>query len=185
LTESETNATLQYVLEKYDQIELKIIGQLVSIYGMRLTYDDNNDEEELNIHFKYIDNTEQDIIQNCVFVIYHRSKNECDLIQTICNTFLPITPRPLLKRNDLRVCNDNDTVQLVEREEFEKETTEATPSSSTTSSTTSMTEVEHVVDDDDDDDDAIILDNPVNYLINGTRILAINLKTSLALLKGS
>lgn len=103
---------------------------------MRLTY---VDEEELNIHFKYVDNTQQDVIQNCVFVIYHRG-NECELIQTICNTFLPITPRPLLKRNDLRVCSDND-VQLVEMKEFVKELrTEATPSTTSTS----VTEVEHV-----------------------------------------
>ncbi|KAL9891677.1 uncharacterized protein ACN2A1_007625 isoform 2-T2 [Glossina fuscipes fuscipes] len=138
LTEDESNATLQYVLDKYDQVKLKIMGQPVSIYGMRLTYDD---EEELNIHFKYVDNTQQDVIQNCVFVIYHRS-NECELIQTICNTFLPITPRPLLKLNDLRVCNDND-VQLVEMKEFVKELqTEATPS--TTSTSVTEVEQEHV-----------------------------------------
>ena len=76
-------------------------------------------EEELNIHFKYIDNTQYDIIQNCVFVLQHR-QNECELIKTICNTFLPITPRPLMERKDLRICTDDGSgVQVVEKEETE------------------------------------------------------------------
>uniref|UniRef100_A0A1A9VB59 INO80 complex subunit B-like conserved region domain-containing protein n=1 Tax=Glossina austeni TaxID=7395 RepID=A0A1A9VB59_GLOAU len=71
---------------------------------------------------------------------YVLDNNECELIQTICNTFLPITPRLLLERNDLRVCNDND-VQLVEMKEFVKELrTEAIPSTTSTS----VTESEHV-----------------------------------------
>lgn len=91
-----------------------------SIYGLRLSYGDA--EEELNIHFKYIDNTQHDIIQNCVFALYHR-QNECELIKTICNTFLPITPRPLLQRKDLRICDDGSDVQLVEKEDFDEEET--------------------------------------------------------------
>lgn len=87
---------------------------------MRLTYGDT--EEELNIHFKYIDNTQHDIIQNCVFVLYHR-QNECELIKTVCNTFLPFTPRPLLQRKDLRICDDGNDVQLVEKEDFDEEET--------------------------------------------------------------
>lgn len=84
----------------------------------------------------YIDNTQQDIIQNCVFVLYHR-QNECELIKTICNTFLPITPRPLLQRSDLRVCDDGNDVQLVEKEVFEEDTEET--------STMTTTDAEQVV----------------------------------------
>ncbi|XP_037816879.1 uncharacterized protein LOC119607149 [Lucilia sericata] len=114
LSEEEANETLKYVISKYEEVEMKIIGEPVSIYGLRLSYGDT--EEELNIHFKYIDNTQQDIIQNCVFALYHR-QNECELIKTICNTFLPITPRPLLQRKDLRICDDGSDVQLVEKED--------------------------------------------------------------------
>lgn len=99
-----------------------------SIYGLRLAH--GNTEEELNIHFKYMDNTQQDIIQNCVFALYHRQK-ECEVIRTICNTFLPITPRPLLQRNDLRVCDDGNDVQLIEKETFH-EATEETSTVTTT-----------------------------------------------------
>lgn len=66
-----------------------------------------------------------DIIQHCVFAVYHRP-NECELIRTICNTFLPITPRPLLERTDLRVCDDGNDVQLVEAEDIEDDDGENT-----------------------------------------------------------
>lgn len=84
-----------------------------SIYGLRVLYGESMTEREVNIHFKYIDNTLYDIIQHCVFVIKHdihntneneKDEENCDSIETICNTFLPITPRPLLKRDNLIVC---------------------------------------------------------------------------------
>lgn len=127
-----------------------------SIYGLRVSYGDV--EEELNIHFKYIDNTQYDIIQNCVFVLQHR-QNECELIKTICNTFLPITPRPLLQRKDLRICaDDGSAVQVVDREETEDN--EATGAADATAVTITDAEQaraanngEHDVDDDGDDEE--------------------------------
>uniref|UniRef100_T1P8V0 Uncharacterized protein n=1 Tax=Musca domestica TaxID=7370 RepID=T1P8V0_MUSDO len=123
LTSEEANETLDYVLSKYEMVEMKIVGEPISVYGLRLTHGD--DEEEINIHFKYLDNTMYDIIQHCVFAVYHRP-NECELIRTICNTFLPITPRPLLERTDLRVCDDGNDVQLVEAEYIEDDDGENT-----------------------------------------------------------
>ncbi|XP_075144538.1 uncharacterized protein LOC142219433 [Haematobia irritans] len=134
MSSEEANETLAYVLSKYEGVEMKIIGEPISIYGLRLSHDDS--EEEINIHFKYMDNTQHDIIQNCMFALYRR-QNECELIRTICNTFLPITPRPLLARNDLRVCDDGNDVQLIEKEDIEEDTEE--------SSTMTITDAEQVV----------------------------------------
>ncbi|XP_073817228.1 uncharacterized protein [Musca autumnalis] len=128
LTSEEANETLDYVLNKYEMVEMKIVGEPISVYGLRLLHGDN--EEEINIHFKYIDNTVYDIIQHCVFAIYHRP-NECELIRTICNTFLPITPRPLLERTDLRVCDGGNDVQLVEKEDIEDDAENTTTMAST------------------------------------------------------
>ncbi|XP_065357977.1 uncharacterized protein LOC135952104 [Calliphora vicina] len=147
LSEEEANETLKYVISKYEEVEMKIIGEPVSIYGLRLSYGDA--EEELNIHFKYIDNTQHDIIQNCVFALYHR-QNECELIKTICNTFLPITPRPLLQRKDLRICDDGSDVQLLEKEDFDgEETTMVT----TTDTEQVASNADNDAEDSDDDDD--------------------------------
>ncbi|KNC29756.1 hypothetical protein FF38_05206, partial [Lucilia cuprina] len=152
LTEEEANETLKYVIGKYEEVEMKIIGEPVSIYGLRLSYGDT--EEELNIHFKYIDNTQHDIIQNCVFALYHR-QNECELIKTICNTFLPITPRPLLQRKDLRICNDGSDVQLVEKEDDddEEETTMVTTTDAEQVASKANSVAEGSENDGDDDDD--------------------------------
>lgn len=83
-------------------------------------YGDPLTEAEVNIHFKYVDNTPYDIIQHCVFVIrrnvmtgtgdMEQDEESCDWIETVCNTFLPITPRPLLERDNLRVCGDRVAV---------------------------------------------------------------------------
>uniref|UniRef100_A0A1I8PJ23 Uncharacterized protein n=1 Tax=Stomoxys calcitrans TaxID=35570 RepID=A0A1I8PJ23_STOCA len=140
MSAEEANETLAYVLSKYEGVEKKIIGEPISIYGLRVSRGDA--EEEINIHFKYIDNTQHDIIQNCVFALYRR-ESECELIRTICNTFLPITPRPLLERSDLRICNDGSDVQLIEKEDIEEDTEE--------SSTMTTTDAEQLVVDADAD----------------------------------
>ena len=54
-----------------------------------------------------MDNTPGDVIQNCVFIVVH-SPNACETISTVCNTFLPVTPRPLLRLEDLTVCEDGE-----------------------------------------------------------------------------
>ncbi|XP_061395218.1 uncharacterized protein LOC133330827 [Musca vetustissima] len=156
LTSEEANETLDYVRSKYEMVEMKIVGEPISIYGLRLTHGD--DEEEINIHFKYIDNTVYDIIQHCVFAIYHRS-NECELIRTICNTFLPITPRPLLERTDLRVCDDGNDVQLVEKEDVEDDAENTTTMTATMSDgdgqeSRQKQQSAQGANDDDDGDDA-------------------------------
>lgn len=91
-----------------------------SVYGLRVLYGESMTEREVNLHFKYVDNTLYDIIQHCVFVIRHdvsmvlggegEDEENCDWIETICNTFLPITPRPLLQRDNLKVCRGEAVV---------------------------------------------------------------------------
>lgn len=55
--------------------------------------------------FQLMDNTPHDVIQSCVFVVT-KAPGECESIVTVCNTFLGRTPRPLLERKPLMVCED-------------------------------------------------------------------------------
>lgn len=61
--------------------------------------------EEQHIVFQLMDNTPHDVIQSCVFVVT-KAPDECESIVTVCNTFLGRTPRPLLERKPLAVCED-------------------------------------------------------------------------------
>ena len=84
-----------------------------SVRGNRIA---NDNDEEFNIHFQYADNTVRDIFQQCSFII-HRKSEQCEIIRIFCNTFIPITPRPLLERKGLIVCGDE--VRIEEEEDAE------------------------------------------------------------------
>lgn len=65
--------------------------------------------------FQLMDNTPHDVIQSCVFVVT-KVPGECESIVTVCNTFLGRTPRPLLDRKPLMVCEDGVREAEVELE---------------------------------------------------------------------
>lgn len=73
-----------------------------SLHGKLVTH---GDIEEQHIVFQLMDNTPHDVIQSCVFVVT-KAPGECESIVTVCNTFLGRTPRPLLERKPLMVCED-------------------------------------------------------------------------------
>lgn len=77
--------------------------------------------EEFHVVFHYVDNTPGDVIQNCVFIVVH-SPNACETISTVCNTFLRVTPRPLLKLEDLTVCEDGEEQLRQHEETVDKQT---------------------------------------------------------------
>ncbi|XP_067631418.1 uncharacterized protein [Eurosta solidaginis] len=104
LEEADAKEILEYALSKYEEADMKITGEPLAVRGKRIS---TGGTEEFHIVFHYVDNTPSDVIQNCVFVIVHTS-NACEQISTVCNTFLPVTPRPLLKRKDLTVCEDDE-----------------------------------------------------------------------------
>ncbi|XP_037943018.1 uncharacterized protein LOC119675871 [Teleopsis dalmanni] len=115
LSPEEANEKLLYALSKYEEVERKITGTPTNVHGNRILYEN---AEEVNIAFQYIDNTPKDIIQYCVFVLISRV-GECDAIRTYCNTYLPITPRPLLDRDTIVICDGqvrrDNQVELVEQ----------------------------------------------------------------------
>ncbi|XP_036323202.1 uncharacterized protein LOC118737062 [Rhagoletis pomonella] len=102
LEEEDAKEILDYVLSKYEEVDMKITGEPLAVRGKRIS---SGGTEEFHIVFHYVDNTPGDIIQNCVFVVVH-VPNACETISTVCNTFLQSTPRPLLQREDLTVCED-------------------------------------------------------------------------------
>ncbi|ALC45433.1 CG14854, partial [Drosophila busckii] len=91
-----------YVLAKYAELEMKISGEPLGLHGKLVTH---GDIEEQHIVFQLMDNTPHDVLQSCVFVV-RTAPEECESIVTVCNTFLARTPRPLLERKPLMVCED-------------------------------------------------------------------------------
>lgn len=75
--------------------------------------------------FQLMDNTPHDVIQSCVFVVTKAPGEECESIVTVCNTFLGRTPRPLLERKPLMVC-ENGVREAEMEAEPEAEDTEDT-----------------------------------------------------------
>ncbi|BFF91242.1 uncharacterized protein DMAD_09569 [Drosophila madeirensis] len=99
-----------YVLAKYEELEMKIAGEPVGLHGKVVT---RGEIEEHHIVFRYMDNTPHDIIQTCAFVVTN-APGQCETIGTFCSAFLPRLPRPLLARKSLNVCEDG--VHVVEHE---------------------------------------------------------------------
>ncbi|XP_019845622.2 uncharacterized protein LOC105225806 [Bactrocera dorsalis] len=118
LEEEDAKEILDYVLSKYEEVGMKITGEPLAVRGKRIS---SGGTEEFHIVFHYVDNTPGDVIQNCVFIVVH-NPNACETISTVCNTFLPVTPRPLLKLEDLTVCEDGEE-QTRSREETGDEKT--------------------------------------------------------------
>ncbi|XP_054728057.1 uncharacterized protein LOC129237165 [Anastrepha obliqua] len=116
LEDEDAKEILDYVLSKYEEVDMKIPGEPLAVHGKRISH---RGTEEFHIGFHYVDNTPGDVIQNCVFVIVH-TPNACETISTVCNTFLSATPRPLLEREVLTVCEDGEE-QTRPREETETE----------------------------------------------------------------
>ncbi|KAH8417973.1 hypothetical protein KR222_009688, partial [Zaprionus bogoriensis] len=118
---SDVKERYTFVLSKYAELKMKITGEPLGLRGKLVTH---GDIEEQHIVFQLMDNTPHDVIQNCVFVVT-KAPGECESIVTACNTFLGRTPRPLLERRPLMVCEDG--VREAEMEaEPEAEDTEDT-----------------------------------------------------------
>ncbi|CAD6993235.1 uncharacterized protein LOC101452978 [Ceratitis capitata] len=115
LDDEDAKEILDYVLKKYEEVDMKITGEPLAVRGKRIS---SGGTEEFHIAFHYVDNTPGDVIQNCAFVVVH-APNSCETISTVCNTFLPVTPRPLLKLEDLTVCDDGED-QARPREDIER-----------------------------------------------------------------
>lgn len=73
----------------------------------------HGEAEEQHLVFQYVDNTLHDIIQTCAFVVA-TAPGECEGIRTYCSGFLGRTPRPLLERQPIAVCEDG--VRVAEEE---------------------------------------------------------------------
>ncbi|KAL7728658.1 hypothetical protein ACLKA6_004042 [Drosophila palustris] len=99
---SDAKERFTYVLSKYADLEMKITGEPLGLHGKLVTH---GNIEEQHIVFQLMDNTPHDVIQSCVFVVT-KTPGECESIVTVCNTFLGRTPRPLLERKPLMVCED-------------------------------------------------------------------------------
>ncbi|XP_017117275.1 uncharacterized protein LOC108139167 [Drosophila elegans] len=110
MEESDAQAQFDYVLGKYDELEMKIPGKPVGLHGKVVTH---GEAEEQHLVFQYMDNTLHDIIQTCAFVV-KRTPGECENIRTYCSAFLSRLPRPLLERQPIAVCEDG--VRVAEEE---------------------------------------------------------------------
>ncbi|KAH8383083.1 hypothetical protein KR009_006663, partial [Drosophila setifemur] len=102
MEEADAKERLDYVLGKYEELEMKIPGEAVGLHGKVVTH---GEVEEQHLVFQYMDNTPHDIIQTCAFVVTS-SPGECESIGTYCSAFLRRLPRPLLERQRLDVCED-------------------------------------------------------------------------------
>ncbi|XP_017960089.2 uncharacterized protein LOC108653800 isoform X2 [Drosophila navojoa] len=109
---SDAKELYSYVLSKYDELQMKISGEPLGLHGKVVTH---GNIEEQHIVFQLMDNTPHDVIQSCVFVVT-KAPDECESIVTVCNTFLGRTPRPLLERKPLTVCEDGVREAEVETE---------------------------------------------------------------------
>ncbi|XP_051862554.1 uncharacterized protein LOC117576150 [Drosophila albomicans] len=118
---SEAKERYTYVLSKYAELEMKITGEPLGLHGKLVTH---GDIEEQHIVFQLMDNTPHDVIQSCVFVVT-KKPGECESIVTVCNTFLGRTPRPLLERKPLMVCEDGVREAEVEVEPEAEDTENA------------------------------------------------------------
>ncbi|XP_030376392.1 uncharacterized protein LOC115625484 [Scaptodrosophila lebanonensis] len=121
MDESDVKERYDYVLSKYEEVQMKIAGQPIGLHGKVVS---RGNVEEQHIVFQYQDNQPHDVIQSCAFVITN-APDTCESILTICNTFLPRTPRPLLMRKPLTVCEDG----VRETEAQSEDTTEGSSSS--------------------------------------------------------
>ncbi|XP_044314580.1 uncharacterized protein LOC123037523 [Drosophila rhopaloa] len=110
MEESDVKTQFDYVLGKYEDLEMKVPGKPVGLHGKVVTH---GEAEEQHLVFQYMDNTPHDIIQTCAFVV-KRTPGECETIRTYCSAFLSRLPRPLLERQPIAVCEDG--VRVVEEE---------------------------------------------------------------------
>ncbi|XP_032597488.1 uncharacterized protein LOC6569910 [Drosophila grimshawi] len=115
---SDVKERYAYVLSKYAELDMKINGEPLGLRGKLVTH---GNTEEQHIVFQLLDNTPHDVIQSCVFIVTTATSaaNGCESIVTVCNTFLGRTPRPLLERKPLTVCQDG-VVREAEVEEEEE-----------------------------------------------------------------
>ncbi|XP_037727601.1 uncharacterized protein LOC119558286 [Drosophila subpulchrella] len=102
MEDADAKERFDYVLGKYEELEMKIPGKPVGLHGKVVTH---GEAEEQHLVFQYMDNTLHDIIQTCAFVV-SRSPGECEIIRTYCSAFLSRLPRPLLERQPIAVCED-------------------------------------------------------------------------------
>nr|XP_044252252.1 uncharacterized protein LOC108061021 [Drosophila takahashii] len=110
MEDADAKERFDYVLGKYEELEIKIPGKPVGLDGKVVTH---GEAEEQHLVFQYMDNTPHDIIQTCAFVV-DRSPGECEIIRTYCSAFLGRLPRPLLERQPIAVCDDG--VRVAEEE---------------------------------------------------------------------
>ncbi|XP_032576161.1 uncharacterized protein LOC6606389 [Drosophila sechellia] len=106
MEESDAKERFDYVLGKYEEVDMKIPGKPVGLHGKVVTH---GEAEEQHLVFQYMDNTLHDIIQTCAFVV-KRNPGECENIRTYCSAFLSRLPRPLLERQPINVCDDGTRV---------------------------------------------------------------------------
>ncbi|XP_017076679.2 uncharacterized protein LOC108111659 [Drosophila eugracilis] len=110
MEDNDAKERFEYVLGKYEELEMKIPGKPVGLHGKVVTH---GEAEEQYLVFQYMDNTLHDIIQTCAFVV-KRTPGECENISTYCSAFLSRLPRPLLERKPIAVCDDG--VRVAEEE---------------------------------------------------------------------
>ncbi|KAH8267294.1 hypothetical protein KR018_004746, partial [Drosophila ironensis] len=108
MEEADAKERLEYVLGKYEELDMKIPGKPVGLHGKVVTH---GEAEEQHLGFQYMDHTEHDIIQTCVFVVAS-VPGECETIRTFCSGFLRRHPRPLLERPTLEVCEGEGGVRV-------------------------------------------------------------------------
>ncbi|XP_064549932.1 uncharacterized protein LOC135436294 [Drosophila montana] len=135
---SDAKERFGYVLSKYAELQMKITGVPLGLHGKLVTH---GNIEEQHIVFQLMDNTPHDVIQSCVFVVSN-APGECESIVTVCNTFLGRTPRPLLERKPLTVCEDGvreAEVDVEEEEEPDAEDTEVANEGKEATSATAAT----------------------------------------------
>ncbi|XP_001358769.2 uncharacterized protein [Drosophila pseudoobscura] len=117
MEEADAKERFDYVLAKYEELEMKIPGEPVGLHGKVVR---RAEIEEHHIVFRYMDNTPHDIIQTCAFVVTN-APGHCETIGTFCSAFLPRLPRPLLERKSLAVCEDGVHVAEHQPEPEEEE----------------------------------------------------------------
>ncbi|XP_017046813.2 uncharacterized protein LOC108091936 isoform X2 [Drosophila ficusphila] len=110
MEDSDAMERFDYVLDKYEELKMKIPGKPIGLHGKVVTH---GESEEQHLVFHYMDNTPLDVIQTCAFVVT-RNPGECETIRTYCSAFLGRLPRPLLERQPIAVCDDG--VRVAEEE---------------------------------------------------------------------